>query len=263
MIDLLFSTYNERLSKLIDIIPVYHDNINIIIVHQVFDYEADERLLLTLEQLLENRADVSYFKLKSRGVAKSRNYALLKATSKYALFCDDDAGLLANIKDIISYFDENKEAKFLTFSYKICENIRHPKFKPDIKKHNLRSILSVGTIEIAIDREFVVANNISFPEDLGAGMKFNLCDEPVFLSKIIKCGGKGIYMPVDICIHPTNSSGELFDGKCEMKSRLIAFRYIFGSLTGVFVYYIFLMKNIYRIKLPSIFFCFFGVHFFE
>ncbi|MGU4650794.1 glycosyltransferase family 2 protein, partial [Escherichia coli] len=115
----------------------------------------------------------------TQGVTISRNIALSNCETKYALFCDDDINYLPGaLAKVISAFEENPRAAFVTFNA-IDEYGQELKNYPKQSiKHTKFTVMRVGTIELAVRMSDV--GNIKFPEDMGAGQEMYCCDEPVF-----------------------------------------------------------------------------------
>lgn len=256
-IDMLYSIYRDGIMKFLENIPSPKDNIKIIIVHQVLPEDNNDYLL---EPLLSTRNDIQYIKSYTKGVTKSRNIALSKAKSDIVLFCDDDVKYVDNLNDIItSAYDKNPKYGFLTFSY--LKNNDWHKFKKQNFEHNYRTILNIGTIEVTCLRKHIFDNHFKFPEDLGAGEKYFLCDEPVFISQFLKKKLKGKYIAEVIGEHPDDSSGLIFNNIYAFKSRILCFQRIFGLLKGTLLYYLFLIKNFKKFdSLKSVIHAFILVH---
>lgn len=246
ILDMIYSTYGDRILNLINNLPTKSHNVNIIIVHQAATLISKKRIL----QIIKNRSDITYITTCTTGVTKSRNIGIDNSTGDVLLFCDDDVIYKDNIYNTITRVYENKKIAFATFPYSYSDNLNvpAPKFKSTSYNHSYKSILSVGTIEITCKRESLISNNIKFPEDMGAGTELFICDEPVFLSRLIKKNLTGIYIPTLICSHPRLSSGSVFNEKNAFLSRLLCFIKIFGNTSGRIIYLLFIMKNIKLLK---------------
>ncbi|SIS93010.1 MAG: glycosyltransferase [Thalassolituus maritimus] len=240
-IDFLFSTFEERIDGLLKNLPGFCSNRNIIIVHQT----QDPNSFRYVKEYLSDRDDVQYIQQNEYGVTKSRNLAIKYSSSDYVLFCDDDVVYEDNVTSILLRSMVGCDA--CTFRISSTAEGYTKDFKNYEFTHSRFSILSVGTIEIACDRAFLIKYEILFPEELGAGAKYPSCDEPVFLSKILANGGVLKYKPVTICSHPPISSGIKIDTFESLLSRAIAFKYIFGSRVYIAVFVLFWIKNIRRI----------------
>lgn len=236
---LLYSTYDDSIFKLKNNLPKPHDFVTIIIVHQVIDGKHYDIEFL-------NRKDIVYYSLLSKGVTKSRNYALSKARSDIVLFCDDDVSYEQSLYERVIYPYRNYSIEACTYII-LREGEVMSKYKNiNRKSHNKFSILSLGTVEISARLSYVSNNNITFPEDLGAGSHLYLGDEPVFLSRLLDSGGHISFSPVVIGDHPKESSGMAYDERA-LLSRFKSFQYIFGNLKGLCIHLIYITKNIRKI----------------
>ena len=246
-LDMLYSTFNDGIFALIKNIPSINENVKIIIIHQVNkEIDLDE-----INLILKLRHDISYYKSYTKGVAISRNIAIEKSTSEIILFCDDDVIYSDKFYDIItSQYKHNPNVEFITFAYSNNKTMDSyaSKFSTVSHPHNFKSILKVGTIEVTARRKIIIKNNIRFPNDMGAGTQYFLCDEPVFLSYFLKNKLFGVYVPCIICFHPEHSSGKIFNSLDAFGSRFLCFTRIFGSVVGYLLYVLYLMKNIKKFK---------------
>ena len=244
-VDMLYACYGDRIRELIDNIPRSSEKLKIIIIHQT---ETPEKYLDIVSSINEF-PHLTYVHSYERGVTKSRNLAISKSTSDIILFCDDDVTYEPDIYEVlIESYSINPDFEVLTFAYK-KENLEgFGRFSKKSYIHNRKTILSVGTIEVSCKRTFIQSKNIKFPLNLGAGSQYYLCDEPVFMSRVLDNGGKAKYIPLQICSHPEVSSGQNFNDINALRSRLICFHYIFGKLLGTFIYNIFIIKNIYKLN---------------
>ena len=206
--------------------------------------------------MLFHREDITYVQQSEYGVTKSRNLAIELAGSDYVLFCDDDVvyedGIASKVIDSMAGCD------VCTFRVSSIDGGYTKAFKEYDFRHNRFSILSVGTIEIACNRLFLLNNRVTFPEELGAGSKYPSCDEPVFLSRVIANKGVVKYKPLTICSHPPVSSGSEISSKESLMSRVIAFKYIFGKRLYILFFLLFFLKNARRINIKIFFKVFFS-----
>ncbi|MDQ9094137.1 glycosyltransferase family A protein [Pseudoalteromonas haloplanktis] len=248
-LDMLFSTFDDRIVDLANRLPEQQDSVSIIICHQ-----TDKALPKSIQLVFDSRSDIKYFPLQSKGVTKSRNFAIEQSQSDIIFFCDDDVHYEIDLyKKLIQAYKDNPESDFITFAYTKTGLGLH-KFTKISYDHNFRSILKVGTIEVSCKRSSVYKVNEWFPEDMGAGSKYYLCDEPVFLSRLLKSGLKGRYLPVSIGEHPPESSGIELKDINAVVSRLYCFVRIFGGIRGRILYFLFITKNFSRFKTLSLFF---------
>ncbi|CAH6987907.1 Glycosyl transferase, group 2 family protein [Vibrio chagasii] len=197
-IDILVSTYGDRLSAFVSNIPPEIEGVRYLIGHQ-------NHPLSKLDTSAVCRSDITYYSLDSIGVTKSRNYLLERSKSDIVYFCDDDISLVDGFETILRKSHNNYSSSVITFPISTEYGTMRKKFPSQNKFRNRFSILSVGTIEISIKGE--VASLSLFPEDMGAGAQFPIGDEAVFLSKFIDMNRKIYFMNEVICSHPEDSSG--------------------------------------------------------
>lgn len=251
---MLYATYGDRVNQLLLNLPESSDKLKIIIVHQVDD------VCHNAQHLFSHRSDVKYFMMLDKGVSKSRNFALQQATGDLILFCDDDVTYSdCFIDSIIDEYVKDSVVDSITFSYSTPTSGVLPRFKSYPYRHKLRSILSVGTIEVSARLAGVKRVGAFFPEDLGAGSKFYCCDEPVFLSRLVKSGLVVEYRPISICTHPDLSSGLSINNYEALMSRLICFRYIYGYISGSILLSLFAVKNFSRLSLKYLLMSMFSI----
>lgn len=242
-IDVLFSTYSNRIFSALSIIegkPIA-GGVFYIVVHQDAQPVSDTYLLP-----LFARGDFIYIHSCGQGVTKSRNIALEASTSDIVLFADDDIELSPDFHKVIrkAYLEFSG---FVTFQVGVLghdsgDNYRQSKFKPVSFAHTKLTILSVGTIEVTVDRASLLQLSDYFPEDMGAGALYPACDEPVFLAKLLDAGVNGLYVPDEICKHPALSSGLELDGAF-LSARGVAFYRIFGPAVGLVMLFLFMLKR--------------------
>ncbi|WBM60750.1 glycosyltransferase [Providencia sp. PROV188] len=251
-LSMLYATLDDRIISLIENLPSKHSCTEIIIIHQA---KSIDKYNSNLEKIAK-RNDIYYYHSNNNGVARSRNLAIEKATGDIILFCDDDITYMEGFQDkVIQSFSDHNNTEFITFAYKNTVNGPWLKrFKLSTYRHTNRTILGVGTIQVACRRETVIQYNIKFPEDMGAGTTYFLCDEPVFLSKFLKHDLPGIYIPYVLCFHPEESSGSTFNHINAFNSRILCFTRIFGDLKGRIYYLAYILKNIRKYNSSNLFF---------
>lgn len=247
--EILLSTHEGRIWNVLDRVRKWSKVSNVLIVHQTNDTNLANRVCEQVSKI-EN---VRYLNQQESGVSKSRNLALQHSSSSILLFCDDDIELVDDFHERLeSYFKSDPLSAAITFAVKDPISGRLTKKFPDkCRRHNKKTILGVGTIEIAVRRDMVFESGVFFPEELGAGAEYPLCDEPVFLSRLLDKNYRITYEPVVIALHPTDSSGRYIDTYQKVKSRYIAFDYIFGKFIGKLLFLLFAMKNYKRIEKVS------------
>ncbi|MEO3991188.1 glycosyltransferase family 2 protein [Pseudocitrobacter cyperus] len=186
------------------------------------------------------------------GVTSSRNIGINSCTTPYALFCDDDIQYVpGSLAKVISSFEENPDAAFLTYNVIDENGINLKQYPQTVIRHSKFSIMKVGTIEVAVNMD--ICRGVNFPEDMGAGKKLYCCDEPVYLSNIInKLKDKknaGYHVPLTLCIHPRISSGKSLKSRYALLTRWICFKRVYPFYQAPIVFIAFCVKNFRKIFL--------------
>ncbi|MEF1254506.1 glycosyltransferase family A protein [Vibrio sp. M260112] len=244
-VEVLIATIDDRIFAILNKIKTIRD-VNFLIVHQCFD----DTITLSASESISGYKNIRYFQQRKYGVAASRNLALDKAIGDILLFCDDDitfeSGFLSTIE---AAYNTYPNASAITFSVReLGKKSLTKAFKKYHFIHNKLSILKVGTIEITVKRKDLLADYHRFPENLGAGTQYPVCDEPVFLSRLMNSNLEVHYFPTCLLSHSLESSGAEIDTMGKLMSRMIAFRYIFGPLLGRFLFVVFCVKNFSKIQ---------------
>lgn len=238
-VDILLSTSGDRIKNISTLIKSIDFSLcNLIICHQeVCNISPETRFFI--EEQLKPHEGITYFSMKDKGVTKSRNFLVNKAESDYVIFCDDDIYYIDNsIKQVVESMNLNN----IDVATGIVVTDGEKKFKKYSErnhKHNKQSILRVGTVEIVCRRLSILKTDL-FPEDMGAGATYPLCDEPVFLNDCLNKSLKVMFLSIPLCYHPPISSGSNQNEKYTI-ARGVCFRRIFGR-KALFLLVLFSLK---------------------
>ncbi|HHQ6568765.1 TPA: glycosyltransferase family A protein [Serratia fonticola] len=240
-LDVLLSSYGERLLNFMDILPDMKEGVRYLVGHQ--GHKGD-RVREEISSLIKQREDILYFDLDTIGVTQSRNFLIEKSTAALIYFCDDDVELEENFSEIIMNSHKLDAAAVITFIVNNETGGVRSKFsrvKDEIKSRGWFSILSVGTIEITVKRKGI--GDIRFPNDMGAGTKKPIGDEAIFLSCFLKKKQKISYHPYAICRHPEESSGCTENSESMAFSRGLTLRRIFSYSSFIIAPFFFLRRK--------------------
>lgn len=243
-LEVLISTNNEGIYNIKNILLVPIKNIIYFICHQVNEKEGF--------QFKTEREDVKYRKVNAKGLSKNRNLCLSKASGDICLLADDDVNYSKKyLKKIIQCFEENADADIITF--KVKTNPSEPDFNNYLNFpfwHNIRTIFTVSSIEIAFRLESIKKAEIKFDENFGIASKFSFCEENIFLMDALTKGLKIKFLPHYIVNHKYERS---FLGKIETKEQIIAigavFYRMFGLYCFLFIFY-YIIYNYIKHKSP-------------
>lgn len=176
------------------------------------------------------------------GIAKSRNRALQKATADICLLSDDDIAFLPLVEQIVvQAFMHNPKADIITFQAQTPENELFKPYTNKQKWHNIRSLMTVTSFEIAYRVKSIANIDLTFDEQFGLGAKFATGEENIFLLDALRQGLKILYIPIPIVIHPVQSSGGDFNNQGLIKAKGAAFYRMFGRVS-----YIILLSFTYK-----------------
>lgn len=174
----------------------YIDSLNIVsdaVVVNQCDSEGYGRI--TREAVNGASQKVTYIKTLERGLSKSRNMAIRNATSDICILCDNDVEYEYGYEGMITRaFAAHPEADVIVFFIRRKERSA-PIFKEE-KKMNYLSVLKIFSPEIAFRRRNL--SDISFDEDFGAGAKYRMGEENLFLYECLKKKKNVIYEPIQI-----------------------------------------------------------------
>lgn len=238
-IDVLISTYGERIDNVGGILHSPKENVNYIICHQNSENNFVNPSIL-------KRPDVKYIPSCTKGVAKSRNILLYNSTADIVYLCDDDIVLTEGFdKALFDWHSKYIDDVILLNIKDEFDNYRKNYPRVTIRKNRF-NILSVGTIEISLKKN---AAKPFFPEDIGAGTDLPVGDEAVFLSQLLKNGSSIRYVPYTIAIHPKESTG-LIVSEVSIYSRGVTLRRVYGLLMSFPLALLFLIKRrqLFKIK---------------
>ena len=142
-----------------------------------------------------DRQEVVFIESSERGLSRSRNMAIANASADICILCDNDVEYRDGYERIIlDAFEKNKNADLIVFFIKRKER-NAPIFSGE-RRMGYLSVLKIFSPEIAFRRESV--KDIRFDPLFGAGAKYCMGEENLFLYECLKRGKKILYVPVQI-----------------------------------------------------------------
>jgi len=187
--------------------------------------------------------NVRVYRLASRGVTVSRNLAIQKCCTKWLWFMDDDVFIpntsIDNLLLLLPKYDP-RDILIASVDFGV-QKLNKVFIKETI---SIFSIFGIGTIQIICCPEIARSSMSSFPVNMGAGSPYPVCDEPVFIFRLLKkarvklCGVPGVVVK-----HPPLSSGANFRGHAHLSSRAMLFREIFGFPLCILFSILFFLKH--------------------
>lgn len=153
-----------------------------------------------------------FISVDERGLAKSRNRALVECSGDYALVADDDLVYTSDFQDKIRKgFEQFPDADILTFQIRSPEGKAYKNYSSKAFKHSRTSIYRVSSVEIVLKMEQIRAKGIRFDERFGLGGAYKSGEETIFLNDAMNAGLNLYFVPEDLVIHPIESSGKVLD----------------------------------------------------
>lgn len=169
----------------------------------------------------------------SRGLSLSRNEALRLCDTKYLLFADDDVTHIdEGVQQIVDEF-ERTGADILTFMIRTPEGIPFKHYKDHPFKHNRSSLFKVNSIEIAVKVNAVRSAGLRFDPRFGLGAQYPTGEEIIFLQDACRVGLDIRFSPINIVVHPKESSGSNLLGNDVL---ILAKGAMFVRIFGIFAY---------------------------
>ncbi|MBQ7261546.1 MAG: glycosyltransferase family 2 protein [Lachnospiraceae bacterium] len=139
--------------------------------------------------------EVVFIESSERGLSRSRNMAIEKAEADICIFCDNDVEYVSGYERLIlRAFEKHKDADVLVFYIRRKEK-PVPNYQRE-KRMGYLSVLKIFSPEIAFRRGNI--KDIRFDTLFGAGARFQMGEENIFLYDCLKKGKKIYYIPVKI-----------------------------------------------------------------
>lgn len=186
---------------------------------------------------------VRIFSVNEKGLTKSRNLAIRKASGDICLLCDDDECFCDGYENgILNAYGKLRDADVIAFKTK---NIPE-KFGGKIKRLNRLDIMKISSWQISFRRKSILDAELEFDENMGAGTGNGAEEEFKFLSDCLDAGLKIYYCPFEIA-DVKQSSSTWFKGYTKefFVNRGVTTRYIMGLVPAVLygLYYAFFKRK--------------------
>ena len=184
--------------------------------------------------------NIDFYSFAEKGVGLSRNNALMRCSSEFGLFVDDDEILSHDyVERVVSAFDSLPEADVIVFNIGSDSEDRKPYQNTKIKRVRLYNCLRYGGCRIAVKTDSIHRKNIYFSLLFGGGAKYSNGEDTIFLTDCLKQGLK-------IYAHPYFVGSVNFDSSTWFKGHNVKFfndrgvliKTIFGRLSWIVCIYI-------------------------
>lgn len=152
-----------------------------------------------IEELHIGKAAVKFMSLQERGVGLSRNTALMRATADIVEFADDDMIFTDTYcEDVLRTFAEHPEADAIIFSVESLNPDRPLRKIKQFERISRWQALKYGCARLAIRREKLSYNSISFSLLFGGGARYGSGEDSLFLQECFKAGMKVYRSPIKV-----------------------------------------------------------------
>ena len=157
----------------------------------------------TVRKTPQGSYDVRYIETVERGLSKSRNMALSRSSGPICILCDNDVEYVSDYDTVINdAFMRHPDADVIVFFVKRPERDK-PVFDRDHRMGYL-SVLKIFSPEIAFRKDSI--SDIAFNELFGAGARFFMGEENLFLYECLRRRRKIVYVPKMIAAVRQNQS---------------------------------------------------------
>ncbi|MCR5627481.1 MAG: glycosyltransferase family 2 protein [Lachnospiraceae bacterium] len=182
-LNVLLSAMNLKDLSIIDQLNIKSDAV---VINQC-DREADE-------VFEDDGKKVRFISRNEKGLSKSRNLAVNAAWGDICLYCDNDVKYSEDYENAVkSAFERHPDADIIVFFIKRKERLS-PVYKKESRLGYLKS-MKIFSPEIAFRRESVIKAGLMMDEDFGAGAKYSMGEENIFLFEAKQKGLKVWYVP--------------------------------------------------------------------
>ena len=143
------------------------------------------------DTISKNGSQIQMYSFPERGIGLSRNSAFMRSDADIIEFADDDMVFMDTHKeDVLREFEKHPEADAILFSVESL-NPDRPLLKiNEFGRVTKIEALKYGCARLAIRREKLLYNNLSFSLLFGGGAKYGSGEDTVFLQDCIRAGLK-------------------------------------------------------------------------
>ena len=176
------------------------------------DHSLCERMNLHADAIIVNQCDqfgaeewthdgyaVRMLSFGERGVGLSRNSAVMRADADIVEFADDDMVFTDTCReDVLREFERHPEADAILFSVESLNPDRPLRKIQRFERISSWKALKYGCARLAVRREKLIYNNLSFSLLFGGGAKYGSGEDSLFLQDCFRAGLKIYRSPVKV-----------------------------------------------------------------
>lgn len=166
----------------------------------------------TNEYGFSNSEEIKMYSYAERGVGKSRNSALLRATGDICLMADDDMVYVDGYKEIVEKaYEKYNDADFIVFNVRVHYPDRTVERVSKPGRVRFFNSLKYGTVTFSFYKNVISRENIFFSLLFGGGAKFSSGEDTLFLWTCLKKGLK-VYAEETVIADVYNYESSWFKG---------------------------------------------------
>lgn len=201
-----------RIEVLISAMDVDH-----IDFYKKFNLETDALIINQTDHNAYEEVDTGNFKVRmistdTRGVARSRNLALLNSTADIIIFSDDDEVLEEGYsKSVRDAFEENPSVDFFIFKTIIYQDGAELVKVREEKDLSFYNILRYGAVHFTFRRKSLARKNIYLNTQFGPGTAIGSGEDSIFLMDSLRAGLR-IRTNTDLIARVYNDESTWFEG---------------------------------------------------
>ncbi|SHK14437.1 Glycosyl transferase family 2 [Hathewaya proteolytica DSM 3090] len=151
-----------------------------------------------IEEFKNDKWPVRWINSTERGLSRSRNAAIRNSVDDVCLISDDDIEYIDSYeKLILDQFKQYPDADIIVFQVEGIEGT-FKKYHCKVRELNYLTSMKVASVEITFRLDNINKYGIRFNELFGAGAKYCMGEENIFLFDCLKQGLKIVYVPIKI-----------------------------------------------------------------
>jgi glycosyltransferase involved in cell wall biosynthesis len=166
---------------------------------------------ITEQGLKRSVGNSRFLSFEERGLSKSRNRAIGNSNADICVIADDDMYYQEDYeRTVLSGYEKYPDADVIAFvvDYEDASLRKRPLQEGRL---GLFGSMKLSSVQLTFKRKSVQDKFIQFNEDFGAGAKYYMGEENIFLADCLRSGLKIYYMPVKIATLRVSQSS-WFDG---------------------------------------------------
>ncbi|EGP4897635.1 hypothetical protein FGV16_002417, partial [Enterococcus faecium] len=207
---------------------------NAIIINQTPDIPGN----FSYKQQIFDDKTWKFYSMSEKGVGRSRNNALLRASDDIVIMADEDEVFVDGYEKIINdAYSKYPEADMIVFDVRVHngDEIKH-RVKRDGRVKFFNSF-RYGTVTFTFKRDILLNNNIYFSLLFGGGAEFQSGEDSLFITDVLKNKLK-VYSNKEVIADVYNDDSSWFNGYNE--NYLIHRGALFRAISKKFCFFLIL-----------------------